>query len=198
MSEDLTTLAAWLAGDWSNREQSWAAPAFFAHIRLCMRPLPWHVFDGLGFYSEQADDYDWKNPYRVRLLRLLDVDGAIHTENYALKDESLYIGACREPERLTTLSRDLIEQLPGCTFRFERKDDAFHGHVLPGKGCRIFRRGQVTYLQGEAVLNADTYISHDRGFDLETDTQVWGSVSGPFYFKKQVDFATEVYSLMRP
>jgi len=193
----IVKLATWMAGDWANREQAWAAPAYFAHIRLCMRPLPWHVLDGLGFYSEQADDYDWKSPYRVRVLRLVEVDGRIHSENYVLKDPDAYLGACREPERLNNLSRDQIEQLPGCTMVFEYSDDAFRGRLLPGRGCRIFRRGRETWLDSEATVTADAFFSLDRGFGLDDDRQVWGSVSGPFHFVKQVDFSHEVLELAR-
>ncbi|AGY60523.1 chromophore lyase CpcT/CpeT [Gloeobacter kilaueensis] len=199
MANNLITLTSWLAGDFSNREQAWAAPAFFAHIRLCMRPLPWHVFEGYGLYSEQADDYDWAHPYRVVVLHLVEQadSGIIECRNYALKDVAAYYGACREPDRarLHALNLDQMEAMPGCTFLFRREDDHFLGRVKPGKGCRVRRRGQDTYLDGEAKVSAEYYESIDRGRDLETDEQVWGSVSGPFHFAKQVDFAHEVTAL---
>lgn len=188
----LLTLATWLAGEFSNREQAFASPAWFSHIRLCIRPLPRHVFDGIGFYSEQADDYDWKRPYRVRVLQLIERDGRIESENFVLKDPAAYLGACREPERLVTLTRDQIEQLPGCTMVFDHVADAFEGRMLPGKHCRIFRKGQDTYLASEATVRANAFISWDRGLDPQTDEQVWGSYSGAFHFTKLQDFAAEV------
>ncbi|MBW4698939.1 MAG: chromophore lyase CpcT/CpeT [Aphanocapsa lilacina HA4352-LM1] len=200
-SHNLVTLVSWLAGDFSNREQAWDAPAFFSHIRLCMRPLPWHVLEGYGLYSEQADDYDWAHPYRIVVLNLVEQpDGIIECRNYALKDTAPYLGAAREAERarLHHLTLDQMEPLPGCTFLFKREGDLFRGRVRPGKGCRVFRKGRDTYLDGEATVSADSYKSIDRGRDLENDEQVWGSVSGPFHFTKQVDFASEVLALARP
>ena len=40
-SPDIVTLARWMAADFSNQAQVFENPAFFAHIRVCMRPLDW-------------------------------------------------------------------------------------------------------------------------------------------------------------
>ena len=42
-STDIVTLARWMAADFSNQAQVFENPAFFAHIRVCMRPLDWGV-----------------------------------------------------------------------------------------------------------------------------------------------------------
>lgn len=195
MSQNLITLVSWLAGDWSNREQAFAMPAFFSQIRLCMRPLPWPVFNGFGLYSEQADDYDVDHPYRVVALHFIELpDGTIESRNFSFKDPTAYFGASREAERerLCRLTTDELAPICGCTFLFHREGDLFVGRVEPGKGCRVQRKGQDTYLDGEATVSSTFYKSLDRGRDLETDEQIWGSVSGPFHFSKRTDFAHEV------
>ncbi len=49
-SNDLITLAQWMAGDFSNYQQSFNNPQQFAHIRIFFRPLPWEFFNAIGFY----------------------------------------------------------------------------------------------------------------------------------------------------
>ena len=53
-STDIVTLGRWMAADFSNQAQAFENPPFFAHIRVCMRPLPVEVLDGLSLYLEQA------------------------------------------------------------------------------------------------------------------------------------------------
>jgi len=76
-STDIVTLARWMAADFSNQAQAFENPPFFAHIRVCMRPLPVEVLDGLSLYLEQAYDIELHVPYRVRVLKL--VPGAIES-----------------------------------------------------------------------------------------------------------------------
>jgi CpeT/CpcT family (DUF1001) len=68
----------------------------------------------------------------------------------------------------------------------------FRGVVEPGRGCKVVRNGQETYLDNEFEIDAQTLISHDRGRDPVTDELVWGAVAGPFEFVRRVSFADEV------
>ena len=45
---NLTTLGRWMAADFSNQAQAIENPPFFAHIRVCMRPLPIDLLGGLS------------------------------------------------------------------------------------------------------------------------------------------------------
>ncbi len=69
---------------------------------------------------------------------------------------------------------------------------SFKGKVEPGKGCIVVRKGKNTYLDSEFEIDAEKFISRDRGRDLETDEHIWGSVGGPFYFFRWASFADEV------
>ncbi|MEI2579216.1 chromophore lyase CpcT/CpeT [Scytonema sp. PRP1] len=191
-STDIATLARWMAADFSNQEQAFENPPFFAHIRVCMRPLPLEVLSGVGFFVEQAYDYSLNDPYRLRVLKLVNTGKHIEIENYSVKEEKKFYGASRNLERLKTLTADDLEKLPGCNMIVEWTGHNFKGTVEPGKGCIVVRKGQKTYLDSDFEIDEDKFISRDRGRDPETDEHIWGSVAGPFYFVRWASFADEV------
>jgi hypothetical protein len=189
---DITTLARWMAADFSNQAQAFENPPFFAHIRVCMRPLPVELLSGVSLFVEQAYDYMLNDPYRVRVLKLLNAGDRIEIENYTVKSEENFYGASRDLPRLQTLTRDYLEKLPGCNMIVEWSGNSFKGKVEPGKGCIVFRKGQKTYLDSEFEIDEEKFISLDRGRDLDTNEHIWGSVAGPFYFVRRQTFADEV------
>lgn len=191
-STDIVTLARWMAADFSNQEQAFENPPFFAHIRVCMRPLPVQILSGVSFYVEQAYDYILNSPYRVRVLNLMEANSRIEIENYTIKEEKQFYGASREPQRLQSLSSDRLEKLPGCNMVVEWTGHSFKGKVEPGKGCMVVRQGKNTYLDSEFEIDPNKFISLDRGRDPKTDEHVWGSVAGPFHFVRWNSFADEV------
>ncbi|MEM8715019.1 MAG: chromophore lyase CpcT/CpeT [Cyanobacteria bacterium P01_A01_bin.3] len=185
-------LAQWMAGDFSNQEQAFAEPTKFAHIRIFFRPLPVAFFDGIGFYSEQTYDYDLWNPYRQGVHRFVDCGDSVYIENYALKDPVAFAGASRETSILTSITHADIERREGCSMVFVREDDRFIGSVEPGCKCLIPRGGKQTYLVSEVELTASTWVSRDRGMDMDTHEPVWGSAEGLLRFKKVASFADEL------
>lgn len=189
---DITTLTRWMAADFSNQEQAFENPPFFAHIRVCMRPLPLDLLSGVGLYVEQSYDYALNDPYRVRVLKLISVGDHIEIENYLVKDEAEFYGASRDLSKLQTLTADRLEKLPRCDMLVEWTGNSFKGRVEPGKGCMVVRNGKTTYLDNEFEIDDHTFISRDRGRDPETDEHVWGSVAGPFQFVRRASFADEV------
>jgi CpeT/CpcT family (DUF1001) len=192
----LQTLARWMAGDFSNREQAFQDPAFFAQIRVCHRPLPYELLQGIGFYLEQAYDVSLDSPYRARVLHLVPQGEAICIRNYTLKDDERFWGAARQPERLQEITFQDLEKLEGCSYILQPDSDvAFKGTVEPGKACKVFRKGQETYLGSEIEIRENAFTVYERGFDPETDRQVWGSYAGPFEFSKWTDFSLEVPNL---
>ncbi|AFZ30142.1 protein of unknown function DUF1001 [Gloeocapsa sp. PCC 7428] len=191
-STDIATLARWMAADFSNQAQAFENPPFFAHIRVCMRPLPLETLSGVSFYVEQAYDYMLNNPYRVRVLKLVNAGDRITIENYLIKDEQQFYGASREPQRLNAITLERLEKLPGCNMLVEWTGTSFKGSVEPGKGCIVVRKDKKTYLDSEFEIDQERFISLDRGRDPETDEHVWGSVAGPFHFVRWNSFADEV------
>jgi len=191
-STDIATLARWMAADFSNQQQAFDNPPLYAHIRVCMRPLPYHLLDGVALYLEQAYDFSLQQPYRARVLKLIEKDSRIEIENYTIKDaESLY-GAARDPQMLSQLTRDRLEFMPCCNMHVEWTGQGFKGTVEPGKGCMVERQGKTTYLDSVFEIDNDKFQSWDRGRDPATDAHVWGALAGPFYFTRRASFADEV------
>ena len=185
-------LARWMAGDFSNHKQAKSNPQTYAHIHVFFRPLPWKFFNSIGFYSEQVYDYDLWSPYRQGVHRLIDRGEEVYIENYALKDGLLYAGGGREREILDSLTHDCIQRRYHCSMIFKRQGDMFRGSVEPGNKCLVERKGCPTYLESEVELTENTWVSLDRGMDINTHEQVWGSAAGPLRFEKVQSFASEV------
>ena len=191
-SQDITTLARWMASDFSNQAQAYANPPFFAHIRVCMRPLPIDLLDGTSLFLEQAYDFMLDEPYRLRVIKLSIVNERIELENFKVKEQEKFYGASRNPELLSTLTKDLIEEMPGCDMDVTWTGSSFKGEIKPGKACMVERQGKVTYLDNSFEITDSKLVSYDRGRDPETDELVWGSVAGPFEFFPTQSFADEV------
>ena len=191
-STDIHTLARWMAAEFSNQEQAFANPPLFAHIRVCIRPLPLEFLSGVSLFSEQAYDYMLNVPYRLRVLKLIAKEDYIELEHYTVKDDRRFYGASRDLDRLYTLTAEDVERMPGCSMIVKWTGNSFRGEVEPGKACKVVRNGQETYLANTFEIDADGLMSLDRGLDPVTDERVWGSIAGPFQFVRWQNFADEV------
>ncbi len=132
-STDTIKLAQLMAADFSNQAQAFENPPFFAHIRVCMRPLPTELLDGVSLYLEQAYDINLKQPYRVRVLKLVAGENHIEIENYVIENEAEFHGASREPERLQGLTKERLKKMEKCSFITHWTGHGFKGEVEPGK-----------------------------------------------------------------
>ena len=188
----LYELASLMAGDFCNRQQSHADPTNYAHIRIFFRPLPWDFFSGIGFYSEQVYDYDLWTPYRQGVHRLVERDDHIYIENYSLKEAENYAGSGHNRDILLTIPPDALERRYNCSMVFRKEGAVFRGSVEPGNKCFSYRTGIKTYLVSDVELTETTWISWDRGMDLNTHEHVWGSAIGPLKFQKRASFAAEL------
>lgn len=191
-STDIKTLARWMAADFSNQQQAYENPPFFAHIRVCIRPLPLELMSGVSLFLEQAYDFALNQPYRMRVMKLINAGDAIAIEHYTIKDEAKYYGASRQPQRLQELTTQELVKMPGCDMIVEWTGNSFKGRVEPGKGCIVERNGKTTYLDNEFEIDEEKFFSLDRGRDMETDEHAWGSIAGPFHFVRWATFAEEV------
>ncbi len=191
-TNDLMTLAQWMAGSFSNYQQSFEKPQQFAHIRIFFRPLPFEFFNAIGFYSEQVYDYDLWSPYRQGVHRLVDHREQIYIENYSLTDSVRYAGAARELSILKTITPDCIQRRYNCSMVFQRDGEMFRGSVEPGNKCLIEKKGCLSYLISDVEITETTWNSLDRGIDVNTHQQVWGSTLGFLRFEKSESFAQEL------
>lgn len=191
-ANDLMTLACWMAGDFSNYRQAFENPRQYAHIHVFFRPLEFDFFSGIGFYSEQVYDYDMWTPYRQGVHRLVDKGDHIYIENYSLVDSFLYAGAAHEPTILKTITPENIRRRQYCSMVFRREKDRFIGQVEPGNLCLIEKNGCQTYLVSNVEITESTWVSLDKGLDVNTNEQVWGSEHGSLRFEKRESFAHEI------
>ncbi len=194
-SQDVTTLARWMASDFSNQAQAYANPPFFAHIRVCMRPLPDDLLDGTSLFLEQAYDFMLNQPYRLRVIKLKVVGDRLELENYKVKEQEKFFGASRDLDLLNILTGDLIEKMEGCDMDVTWTGSSFQGEIKPGKACIVERQGKITYLDNSFEITNNKLISYDRGRDPDTNELIWGSVAGPFEFTPLQSFAEEVTSV---
>jgi len=194
-SNDLITLARWMAGDFSNAKQAFENSKDYAHIHVFFRPLPFDFFSGIGLYSEQVYDYDLWSPYRQGVHRLIVQDNQIYIENYSLKQPMLYAGSARNLAILNTIKPEGIERRYHCSMIFKRDGDRFQGSVEPGNRCLIEKHGCQTYLDSYVEITETTWVSLDKGLDVNTHQQLWGSTFGPLRFEKRESFADEVPSI---
>jgi len=184
-------LAQLLAGDFSNQKQALADPKNYAHIRIFFRPLPRDFFNGIGFYSEQVYDWDLWSPYRQGVHRLVARENDVYIENYALEEAELYAGAGRDLDILKSISPEKIKRRYNCSMIFSKNGNTWHGKV-EGDRCFIEKKGCKTYLVSDVELTETTWVSFDRGMDLNSHKQVWGSAAGPLKFEKIASFAAEL------
>lgn len=191
-STDIRTLVRWMAADFSNQAQAFENPPFFAHIRVCMRPLPLSLLNAPSLFLEQAYDIELHYPYRLRVLKFIEVDGYIEVENYKVQDEKEFYGASRDLTRLESLKAEQIDKLCGCNYQVKWTGDCFKATVEPGKACKVLWRGKDSYLDSEFEVYEDKLMSLDRGRDPNTDERVWGSIAGAFHFVRWASFADEV------
>ena len=191
-STDIPALVRLMAGDFSNQAQAFENPPLFAHIRVCMRPIPFEVLDGVGLFLEGDYDFMLHNPYRLRVLKFVEVNDRIHIEHYTIEPEAEFYGAARNPALLKQLTKDKIVKMCGCTMITEWTGSGFKGYVEPGRGCIVVRNGKTTYLDNSFEITAGRLISLDRGRDIDTDEHLWGSIAGAFEFSQTVSFADEV------
>ncbi len=189
---DVVKLTRWMAADFSNQPQAIDNPPFFAHIQVCMRPLPKGFQSGISLFLEQAYNYQLHLPYRVRVLHFIQREEDVLLENYKVKNEEKFYGAGRDRQKLLTLTPDDLEPMDGCDIIVNWTDNSFRGKVEPGKKCMVVRKGMNTYLDNEFIVTEDHMTSYDRGRDPDTDELLWGSLAGPFEFDKLERFDGEI------
>ena len=184
-TNDKIRFAKTLSGIYDNFAQSQERPKDFARINIVFRPLPWAIFEGPGFYSEQYYDYAPWDPYRQGVHRLTYKNNIFVIENFDFDNKERLAGSGRSPELLDSLNINSLKKRCGCSMHFqETTANHYIGNVEPGKECFVPRDGKLTYLVSEVEVNQHIWISRDRGFDPETDEVIWGSEHGPLKFAR--------------
>lgn len=195
----LHSLAATLAGEFDNKAQSLADPAWFLHLRVWNRPLPKTVFpEGYGFFIEQISVATGAAPYRQRILHLTQKNDGFWGQYYGLTDPQAWQGSATQPDRLADLTvTDLID-LPTCglAITWDSLAAQYTARLPADSLCRITYQGQDSYislgfdLAPNGPNDTPTLSVYDHGVDPATGKMTWGPRMGPFQLQRQA-----VYSL---
>lgn len=192
-TQEMVNFAKILAGCYDNIEQSQDNPKDFARIHIYFRPLPWEIFNGIGFYSEQIYEFAPWEPYRQGVHSLEISDDIFIVNNYGFDNAQRIAGAGKNPDLLKHLNKDTLTQRCGCSMHFrENFPGNYIGKVEPGKKCLVPRDGKITYLVSEVEVNKHQWISRDRGYDPKNDQQVWGSEHGKLVFKRIASYSDQL------
>lgn len=181
----VNTLVQWLTGEFTNQEQALKEPTWFVHLVLWHRRLP-QPFNGCdAVFAEQANVLYPDRAYRQRVFTLRPQDGMIQAQYFGFKHPDRFKGAGLNPEILSTISMDDLDDLPGCVLEVKNQGDAYVGTMRTGDRCR-FQYGDKT---GEVALGfevrADQFLSFDRGINPDTGQPIWGAMMGPYRFSKR-------------
>ena len=74
ISSQLLQLTSWMAGEFSNREQSLDQPVWFVNLVWWQRPLPFSLLGSIAIFAEQANALILDRPYRQRILQFVEND----------------------------------------------------------------------------------------------------------------------------
>lgn len=192
-SSALTTLAEYLMGEFDNREQAIAEPAWYVHLRLWQQLVPLFAEDSITLFAEQANIVKLDQPYRQRLMRLQerqDPDAPLQVQYYMPKDPAALRGAGCNPNLLQTLKPEQFELLPGCLLivtqqQLSHNSYRFCATLPPNSRCCFTYQGNTQQVSIGFEVTAQELCSYDKGIDINTGKATWGAIWGPFRFQKR-------------
>lgn len=200
MTPELKALASYMAGEFDNREQAIADPAWYVHLHLWQRPVPLFTEDSVTLFAEQANIVNLDKPYRPRILRLYQdktVPRKLQVQYYMIKDLESVRGAGQNLGKLQQITVEQLELLPNCILDVSYQSVAADSYefkaTAPPDTCCTFSYQNATYqvsLGFEAT--SQEFRSFDKGIDPKTGKAIWGALLEPFRFTKRRDFAGEL------
>ena len=202
LSQELITLAKYLAGEFDNSVQAIADPAWYVHLRLWHRPVPINLFPepSITLFAEQANVLNLDRPYRPRIIQLKqlsDNPASLQVQYYLPKNVAAVRGAGNNPNILRELTPPQLEFLAGCTLQVShqnqgKKDASFKASLTPGAVCGFTYQSQYYQVELGFEVNSQEFLSFDKGIDPKTGKGIWGAFFGPYRFVKRYDFASEL------
>ncbi|MCX5928334.1 MAG: chromophore lyase CpcT/CpeT [Synechococcus sp. LacPavin_0920_WC12_MAG_50_7] len=171
-----------LCGDFCNREQAFNNPPIYAHIQVRIRALP-HLEPG-SLLLEQAYTVAPNEPYRIRVLQVVVEEKKLRIVYKDLMNSKNFIGATLDQIKLREINSSNLNTMEGCALDITYTEGKFIGAIEPGCKCIVERNKTKTYLQSQFYIDNLGMRTWDQGFDIETKEVCWGSLAGPFEFKK--------------
>ncbi len=188
-NKTILEFAKMISGIFSNKEQALENPKIFAHIQIHIRPLFFKTFKCYAFYSEQRYQHDIWNPYRQSINKLTQEKDIYIISNHKIENKERLTGGGLDISLLNGISSYKLQKKLGCSMHFREHDPGnFIGHIEPGEKCFIQNGKDKTFVKSKVLLNKNSLISEDTGYEKKTGKKVWGSDFGPLSFKKIYNF----------
>ncbi len=150
------TFFEYFEGYFNNQKQAFKFPSKFALIELTHKKI-----SSDSFLIEQ-NYVSEKDPYRKTIIKIIEKENYLLVKNY--KEDNTY--------------------LKGCDVIFKYINEEFHGKITCND-CFVPYQGKNTYLITESILGNGYYKVIDKGYDVETHNQIWGSFNGHFKFDRK-------------
>ncbi|MGF1590567.1 MAG: chromophore lyase CpcT/CpeT [Pleurocapsa sp.] len=196
ISLQLTTLATYLAGEFSNQQQALQQPAWYVNLRLWIRPVPIFTDNSITLFAEQANVIKIDQPYRPRILRLRQKE-TLEVEFYMFEDLATARGAGHNKALIRQITPEKIKFLPDCTLKVASKqlnDGQYCFETTPKtpKPCKVTYQGTTFQVFLGFKATADELQTYDKGIDPETGQGTWGALMGAYCFSKLQDFSGDL------
>ena len=187
--KSLLEFAKIISGIFSNKKQALDNPKHFAHIQIHIRPLFLKTYKSFAFYTEQRYQHDIWNPYRQSINKLSHEKEIFILSNHKIEDKERFTGGALDISLLDTISKYKLYKKSGCSMHFrEIKPGNFSGNLEQGCKCFIQYGKNKTYVKSKVIVNKNSFIAEDSGYEIGTDRKIWGSEFGPLIFKKLNNF----------
>jgi CpeT/CpcT family (DUF1001) len=196
LSPHLISLNKYIAGEFDNREQALAEPAWYVHLRLWQRPVNLFSEDSITLFAEQANILNLDRPYRQRIMRLMagkNSDAPLQIQYYMPKNPSALSGAGRNPALLKALTIEQLDLLPGCILTVTQqevtpKNFKFVATQPDETRCCFTYDGNNIQVSLGFEATATEFYSYDKGIDSETGKATWGAILGPYRYTKREQY----------
>jgi hypothetical protein len=192
ISKQLIQLLSWMVGEFSNREQSLAQPAWFVNLLWWQRPIPLHILGTMAIFAEQANAMQGDRTYRQRILQFIETDDKIQVKYWGFKDPSAWVGAAKSRDRLNQITIDDIEPLSGCLLDLDFEQGCYRATMPQNAKCCFQYMNETRQVILGFEVTEKYFRSGDRGVDPNTGAAIWGAMMGFYEFQKVQDFSSEI------
>ncbi|MEM7726097.1 MAG: chromophore lyase CpcT/CpeT [Cyanobacteria bacterium P01_A01_bin.45] len=192
-SPQLTALAKYLTGEFDNREQAFAEPAWYVHLRMWQRPIPLFEKDSFTLFAEQSSVVNFDKPYRQRIVRITQNPECdrnyLKAQYYMPSNPSSIAGGGQDPSILNDLTSEDLELLSGCVLNIIVEQLApnsyrFSTQTPPNTLCTFNYLNKTVQVSLGFEATQEEFLSYDKGIDPQTGRATWGAILGPFRYTK--------------
>jgi hypothetical protein len=194
ISSQFLQLVSWMAGEFSNRQQSLEQPNWFVNLVWWHRPIAFEVLGSVALFAEQANALMIDRPYRQRILQFQEDGNQIWVQYWGFKDPAAWAGAGRDRDRLRQIMPNDITPLAGCLLNVSFADDRYQAVMPSDSKCCFAYLNEIRQVILGFEVTEHEFWSGDHGIDPDTGAAIWGAMMDFYKFHKVKDFSHELYS----